>query len=142
MNPSPDISPELNERIRIKLERRALGDVLKLCKQCGIPLSRYDDEIAEVVSALYTTKAYGVILSAYHEYGKISEHTVTDLLLAMFDAGDMPSFLKQAHRFGFYHEFPEKIYAAIEWHRKRGLKDADAWEHKFAKLLAGFERHG
>ena len=136
-----EIPDEVLQRIHAKLAKRALGDVLRICANHSIPHNCFSAEIAELIETLYQSRSYGVILSAYHDHGQVSAYTVTDLLLAMFAARDYPSFLKQALRFGFYHECPEQIEAAIAWHRDRGYKDADAWARKFADLQAAIERN-
>lgn len=136
-----EIPPELLERIHAKLQRRALGDVLRICTNNQIPPSRFSVEISDLIDLLYESRSYGVILSAYHDYGQLSDYTVTDLLLAMYATRDYPSFLKQAFRFGFYHECPNEIETAIEWHRERGLPDADAWKRKFTDHRDAIERN-
>lgn len=137
----PQIPDDVLRRIHHKLKRRALSDVLRICANHSISPNTFGTEIAEVVEALYQSRSFGVILSAYFDHGQVSNYTVTDLLNAMFEARDYPSFLKQAHRFGFYHECPDQIETAIEWHRKRGLGDADAWVRKFSEIRERFERN-
>ncbi len=130
---------DVKAQLALKYQRRDLGHIVKIYKAHGIPPAEYGELLNSLIKSLYRSRMHGVILTAYKDHGQLSEYTVPELLLGMFASGDYAAFLKQAHRFGFYKEFPDKIEAAIAWHRDKGMADTVAWERKFAELRAALE---
>jgi len=130
---------EIRKRIATKIERYAIDDVLRICKSANIPISEYETEIHRIVSHLVDRRSYGVLLSAYSNHGQISDYTPEFLLKKMFEVGDYPSFLKQAHRFGFYDELRDEIESAISWHEAKNAPDTEAWKRKFLEINKKYE---
>ena len=114
------------------------GDLLKGLKTATtgkLKLQELSKEIDLAVQKLYKSGNIGTILSAYYEYGSLTNLSVDELLNKMFELKDYPSFLKQVYRFGRYKGFEEKIEKCLSWHEERHLPDAYAWRLKIGKLI-------
>ncbi len=114
------------------------GDSLKGLRTVAtgkLKLQELSKEIDLAIQKLYKSGNIGTILSAYYEYGSLTNLSVDELLNKMFELKDYPSFLKQVYRFGRYKGFEEKIEKCLSWHEERQLPDLYAWRLKISKLI-------
>lgn len=121
-------------RAKAQLAKRDLLKALHTCRGGGVGLETIKADLDGCLENLYSTRSFGVILSGYYTAGVFGTYTVEHLLRRMYEIGDFPSFLKQAYRFDAYSLLTDEIEAAITWHERRGLPDAEAWRRKFQKL--------
>lgn len=122
------------ERARSQLRSGDLVKALRTCRLGGHDLALIQPALETCIAKLCSRKSYGVILSGYYNAGMIGQYPVPHLLKMMSQAGDVPSFLKQAYRFDAVEGLEKEIEEAIRWHETRGLPDAAAWRLKFSKL--------
>ena len=125
---------ELISKAKEQLRRHALVKALRTLQRGNMSYDVVASDFEEAIKWCYCHKSYGVILSAYYEYGICTEYSVNHLMHCMYNANDFPSFLKQAYRFDVIHGFLEEIEIAIRWHERRRMPDAAAWRYKFDKL--------
>jgi hypothetical protein len=122
------------ERAKAQFRNGDLIKALKTCRLGGSALDLVKPELDECIAKLHSQRNYGVILSGYYNAGVVGKFSVAELLKLMWQARDIPSFLKQAYRFDALDLFKQEIEEALFWHESKRLPDAFAWRMKFKKL--------
>jgi hypothetical protein len=121
-------------RAKAQLANLDLLKALKTCRNGNLRLDSLQPELQNCLGRLYSSKAYGIILSAYYTAGEFGPYSVDHLLRCLYENGDFPTLLKQAYRFDVYGEMKAEVDEALAWHANRGRSDAEAWQRKFTKL--------
>jgi hypothetical protein len=121
-------------RAKAQLANLDLLKALKTCRNGNLRLDSLQPELQNCLERLYSSKAYGMILSAYYTAGEFGPYSVDHLLQRLYENRDFPTLLKQAYRFDVYSGLRAEVDEALTWHAHRGLPDAGAWRRKFAKL--------
>jgi hypothetical protein len=122
-------------RAKAQLVKLDLIKALKTCRIGKIPLTSVKSDLRNCVEGLYSSRMYGVILSAYYTAGGFGPYSVDNLLRRLHENRDFPALLKQAYRFDVYASLKNEIDEALAWHVARRLPDAEAWRRKFTKLM-------
>jgi len=120
-------------RVRTLVGKGSLVKAARTCRTQGVNPGSIK-VLVEALDDAYQDRQYQQILSAYYEAGIFASFEVDDLLRRLFKTGMMAAFLVNAYRFEKKDDFSREISAAIQWHRDRGLQDADAWQRKFDDL--------
>lgn len=132
--PRPVVLDALRSRVDQLLRKGALVRAARVCRRHGVRPDTLPG-VNEAVEVAVQRGQAQIVLSAFYEAGAFGTHTV-DELLRLLSKSNMPAaFLKNAYRFGVRVGFEPEIDAAIQWHRDRGMKDADAWQQKFERLI-------
>lgn len=115
--------------------RGNLREALKTCKKFNYNPEQFQEGIDQGARKMLLAKRAGELLSLVYEGQIKCKYDTPMLLRAMVQAGDIPNFLKQAHRFQIYKGFEEEIRTSILWLRERKqYASADAYEKKFNEL--------
>lgn len=131
----PVVLSALRDRVDQLLRKGALVKAARACRRHGVRPDALP-AINEAVEAALRRGQAQLVLSAFYEAGAFGSHTVEELLSLLSNSKMPAAFLQNAYRFGVRAGFEREIDAAIQWHRSRGFKDADAWEQKFKRLSA------
>lgn len=123
----------LHARVDQLLRKGALVKAARACRKFGVRPESIRG-VEEAVARLVSAGQYQVVLGAFYEVGVFGDYSVESLLKQLGQTEMKAAFLANAYRFGITKGLEAEIQAAITWHRNRGLKDADAWERKFAAL--------
>jgi len=112
-----------------------VANAIRLLKRNGQAIDEWNDAIQLGLKKLSVSHRINELLSLVFKYGLACPFEIRDLLREMFRQGDIPGFLKQAHRYGTCDGLDSEIDAAIEWLRQHGQRDgASAYRDKFEAL--------
>jgi hypothetical protein len=119
-------------------KRGEVAKAIRLLKQNGQAMEQWTEIIQLGLKKLFVSRRINELLSLVFKYGLACPYEIQDLLRDLFRHGDIPGFLKQAHRFAVCDGLESEIDAAIEWLRQHGQRDgASAYRDKFDALRQG-----
>jgi hypothetical protein len=115
-----------------------VANAIRLLKRNGQTIDGWTDVIQLGLRKLSVSHRINELLSLVFKFGLACPLEIRDLLREMFQQGDIPGFLKQAHRYGTCDGLDSEIDAAVEWLRQHGQRDgASAYRDKFEALRRG-----
>jgi hypothetical protein len=129
----PSYSVDLIERLCANGE---VARAIRLLKQHGERLQDWAAVLEGGMRQLRCSRREGEMLSIIFNHRPPCPFSVHDLLRALISYGDIPGFLKNAHRLGVYRGFETEIEAGIQWlikHRQHA--SAAAYRRKFANFV-------
>ncbi|MBI4491501.1 MAG: hypothetical protein HY690_01755 [Chloroflexi bacterium] len=130
-------TPDRREDVARLFRAGGLIAAMSRCRRNGWDVESFRSEFELGAKRLVVSRRHGELLSFLYKHGLTCQYEPIVLLRWMFEAGDYPGVLKQAHRFAIVDGFESELERAIAWHEERGLvNQAVAWRRKFAELRA------
>jgi hypothetical protein len=112
-----------------------LAEALKAIEHSKAGREAFAEEIALGVHKMVVSRRINEVLSLMYKYDLHSAHSVQECLRMMIVQGDIPGFLKQAHRFHVCKGFEKEISDAIQWlDERKQFASAEAYRRKFRTL--------
>jgi hypothetical protein len=113
----------------------ALAEALTAIERSKAGREAFTEEIALAIHKMVVSRRINEVLSLIYKYDLPSVHSIQECLRMMIVQGDIPGFLKQAHRFRVCKGFEKEIGDAIQWlDERKQFASAEAYRRKFRSL--------